>query len=55
MNEDIIKYIAEHLSIEIDHEVDFGPVDKIKVKLKIGDNVISEDDCILPIADEYVI
>lgn len=48
MFEEIIKYLIDNLKIEIEQETKFGPVERVKVKLKLGDNVISEDYCDLP-------
>ena len=47
MFEEVIRYIAEHMEIEIDQSTEFGPVECIKVKLKICDHVISESSCVL--------
>ena len=48
MLEEVIKYLVEHLEIEVDTETDFGPVEKVRVKLKFGKNIISQDYCELP-------
>ena len=48
---EIIKYLAEHLSIEVDtHQPNYGDAEVI-VKLKIGDVVISESTASIPSAD----
>lgn len=45
---EIIKYLAEHLEIDIDTEYqDCSNNQVITVKLKIGDNVISERSTIV--------
>lgn len=49
--ESTIKYIIDNLEIEIDQERRFGPVETIKVKLLLSDNVISESWCDLPDAN----
>ena len=46
--DDAVKYILGNLNIEISQDTDFGPVERISIKLKIGDSVISEDSCPLP-------
>lgn len=45
---DVIKYLADNLHIDIEQQHMFGPVETIKVQLRIGDKVISEDYCDLP-------
>jgi hypothetical protein len=49
MNEEMIKYLIDNLEIEVDTVTEFGPVDNIVVTLKLGDNVISQDSCELPL------
>lgn len=46
--DDVVKYIGEHLRIEVDQITEFGPVETIQVKLFIGYTLISEDYCYLP-------
>jgi len=48
MFDEAIKWIMENLEIEINQETDFGPYEKIIVKLKMKGHVISEDYCFLP-------
>jgi hypothetical protein len=46
--EDVIKYITDNLTIEIDQKTEFGPVEVIEVSLWIGGNCISQASCDLP-------
>ena len=46
--EEVIKYLADNLDISIEQETVFGPEERIKVQLRIGGIVISEDYCELP-------
>ncbi len=48
-----VEYIKENLSIEIWQEEDFGPIQKINVKLFLGEEEISEDTCHLPYPSEF--
>lgn len=49
MNEsEMIKFLADNLSIEIGQFEEFGPVEILSVKLELGDTVISESTCTLP-------
>lgn len=48
---EIIKYLAEHLSIEVDmHLPNYGDAEVV-AKLKIGDVVISESTASIPNTD----
>jgi len=46
--EEIVKLLAENLTIEIEQVQEFGPVQTIKVKLLLFNTVISVDVCDLP-------
>ena len=48
MVEEVVKYLVDNLSVEIEQNTEFGPVEEITVKLLLGDNVISESSCSLP-------
>lgn len=41
----IVKYLVDNLNIDVDREVEFGPREVIRVRLRLGYNVISEDHC----------
>ena len=51
--EQVIDYLKEHLEISSDQTAEFGPVEVIKVKLELGDHVISESECTLPSQEEW--
>lgn len=46
--EELVEFLKQNLSIELDHVVEFGPVHTIRVKLLLGDTEISEASCTLP-------
>lgn len=46
--EELLEFLKQNLSIELDHVVEFGPVHTIRVKLLMGDAQISEASCTLP-------
>jgi len=48
MSREIAEYLAKHLTVQVENETEFGPVEHIKVKLILGSEVISEDYCQLP-------
>ncbi len=48
MFEEVIKYLITHLQVEVEQSTDFGPVEGVTVKLRLGHNVISESSCSLP-------
>lgn len=48
LKNEIIDLIKENLEINIEQVTDFGPIEKIRVKLEFDGEVISETDCELP-------
>jgi len=48
---ELIEYLKSNLRIEVRQETDYGPCEVIKVRLYLGEEVITEDSCILPSTD----
>ena len=51
--EELLKYLTDNLSIEVDQTEEFGPTEIISVKLELENTVISESSCILPSLLKY--
>ena len=51
--EELIQFLKDNLSIEIQQTTEFGPIETIKVSLLLQDNEISSDSCDLPGESEH--